>query len=145
MKKYLFLLSVFFIFFSMEESFPSTEIDTNDITIFVQTVVRNSDSQLVTYLESTKMTYVDDSSLLLFLEFESIVGKSGKLTIDGHEFQVIRRMQQIDIDSDLLISNTKLIDPQNENKVILLFVHDGYPTTPGDTVQTFWTFLIPQT
>jgi len=112
--------------------------------ILVQTTIRNSDGQLVTYLESSKFTDLNLEKLGPFLDFEATRGNDPIVTIDGSEYQVIRRVQSKTFTSDDLVASTILSD-NKEGKLTMLarFAHDGYPVTQGDTLESMWTFIRP--
>ena len=116
----------------------------DDIFIFVQTNLRNSDGQLVTYLESSKFTNLNQSALDSFLDFESSGGNDPIITIDDKQFQIIRRVQTQSFNSEGLVASTNLFDNIGEKPVLLArFAHDGYTTISGDTLKSIWTFIRP--
>ena len=116
----------------------------DDIFIFVQTTVRNSDGQLVVYLESSKFTDIKMSELESFLDFEALQGKDPTIKIDKQQYQVIRRVQTQTFDSEDLVASTILSDNVNGTHVLLArFAHDGYNVIPGDTMESMWTFIRP--
>ena len=120
-----------------------TEIG-DDLFIFVQTTIRNSDGQLVTYLESSKFTDLNLELLGPFLDFEAARGDDPIVTINGEEYQVIRRVQSKTFPSDDLVASTILSDTIDGKLTMLArFAHDGYPVTPGDTLESMWTFIRP--
>ena len=120
-----------------------TNID-QGLFIFVQTTVRNPDGQLVTYLESSKFTDLNLKLLEPFLDFESSRGNDPTVTINEKEYQVIRRVQSKTFERDDLVASTILSD-NFEGKITLLarFAHDGYSVSPGDTLDSMWTFIRP--
>ena len=120
-----------------------TEIG-DGLFIFVQTTVRNSDGQLITYLESSKFTHLDLEALGPFLDFEASRGNDPIVAINGEEYQVIRRVQSKTFSFDDLVASTLLSDVV-DGKITLLarFAHDGYPVTSGDTLESVWTFVRP--
>jgi hypothetical protein len=112
----------------------------------VQTTVRNADGQLVVYLESTKFTDLNLTAVKSFLDFEASRGKDPVITIDGLQYQVIRRVQSHTFDSPDLVASTILSDNVDEKPVLLArFAHDGYSVIPGDTLESIWTFIRPVT
>ena len=116
----------------------------DDVFIFVQSTVRNSDGILIVYLESTKFTDLNLSGLESFLDFEASRGNDPIITIDGEKYQVIRRVQSQTFDSDGLVASTILSDAvDGKNTILARFAHDGYPTVPGDTLESMWTFIRP--
>jgi hypothetical protein len=129
----------------MGSSFGSFETEIKDnIFIFVQTSLRNSDGQLVTYLESSKFTNLNLTALDSFLDFEASRGNDPIITIDEKQYQVIRRVQTQSFDSEGLVASTNLHDNINGKPILLArFAHDGYTTISGDTLESIWTFIRP--
>jgi len=120
-----------------------TEIG-DGLFIFVQTTIRNSDGQLVTYLESSKFTDLNLELLGPFLDFEATRGNDPIVTINGEEYQVIRRVQSKTFPRDDLVASTILSDTVDGKLTMLArFAHDGYPVSPGDTLESMWTFIRP--
>ena len=116
----------------------------DELFIFVQTTIRNSDGQLVTYLESSKFTDINLEKIEPFLDFEASRGNDPIVTIDGAEYQVIRRVQSKIFTTNDLVASTILSDNQDGKLTMLArFAHDGYPVTQGDTLESMWTFIRP--
>jgi len=112
--------------------------------IFVQTTIRNSDGQLVTYLESSKFTDLNLELLGTFLDFEASRGNDPTVTINEKEYQVIRRVQTKTFPRDDLVASTILSDTIDGKLTMLArFAHDGYPVSQGDTLESMWTFIRP--
>ncbi len=143
MKIILFLFA--FLLFPISNSFGAYQTELGDnMFIFVQSIVRNSDGVLVAYLESTKFTNLNLSGLKSFLDIEVSRGIGPVITIDGQNFQVIRRVQSQSFDSEKLVASTVLYDKIDDNPTILArFAHDGYYVESGDTLESMWTFIRP--
>jgi len=139
------LLSFVFLLIPASDSFGVTQTELgDDIFIFVQSTIRNSDGTLVVYLESTKFTDLNLPALETFLDFEATRGNDPVIGIDGEKFQVIRRVQSQSFDSEGLVASTILADAVDGKNIILArFAHDGYTTIPGDTLESMWTFVRP--
>jgi hypothetical protein len=139
------LFGFIFLLFPLNSSFGATQTEIgNNIFIFVQTTVRNADGQLVVYLESTKFTDLNLTAVKSFLDFEASRGKDPVITIDGLQYQVIRRAQSQTFNSEDLVASTILSDNVDEKPVLLArFAHDGYSVIPGDTLESIWTFIRP--
>ena len=117
----------------------------DNMFILVQSTVRDSEGRLVTYLESSKFSYLDMPALESFLDHETS-GPSADpvIAVDGREYQVIRRVQHQSFDSDGLVASTKLSDRVGDTQQLLArFAHDGYPVAAGDTLESMWTFVRP--
>ena len=146
MKSGIILASLFFLaiipFINFIDGYQ-TNVEDN-LFIFVQTTIRNSDGQLVTYLESSKFTNLNFELLGPFLDMEASRGDDPTVTIDGEEYQVIRRTQSKTFPRDDLVASTLLGDMIDGKLTVLArFAHDGYPVTAGDTLQSTWTFIRP--
>ena len=113
-----------------------------DVYIFVQTFVRNSDGVLVHYFENDKFTDKNLAALDVFLDFEVERGSAPIHEIDGKTFQLIQRSKVLEIDSYQLVASTKLEDSTNPiSKNLARYAHDGFFLTPGDQTTQIWTFF----
>lgn len=141
----LILFGFVFLLFPISNIFGATQTNLgDDIFMFVQTTVRNSDGTIIVYLESTKFTNLNLPGLESFLDYEASRGNDPVITIDGEKYQVIRRVQSQSFDSVGLVGSTILSDNVDGKPVILArFAHDGYPTIPGDILESIWTFVRP--
>src|SRR3990167_3419018 len=139
----LLLFGFAFLLFPLSSTFSSTQTNIRDnIFVFVQTTVRNSDGTIIVYLESTKFSDLNLPALQSFLDYEATRGNNPIITIDGEKYQVIRRMQSQSFDSGGLVASTILSD-NVDGKITLLarFAHDGYTLSSGDTLESIWTFV----
>ena len=141
----LILFGFAFLLFPLGNIFGVTQTNLgDDLFMFVQTTVRNSDGAVIVYLESTKFTNLNLPELESFLDYETSHGNDPVITIDGEKYQIIRRVQSQSFDSERLVASTILSDNVDGKPVILArFAHDGYLTIPGDTLESIWTFVRP--
>jgi hypothetical protein len=78
------------------------------------------------------------------LDYEATRGNDPIITINEEQYQVIRRIQSLSFNSEGLVASTILSDNVNGKSILLArFAHDGYPTIPGDTIESIWTFVRP--
>jgi len=111
--------------------------------IFVQTLLENSNGQIVTYLTSDKFTDIDKTALENLLQTEASENDPS-ITINGKEFQVIKRKLTITYDKENVIASTILASSNDGTlTTVARFAHDGYPIVSGDKVHSIWTFLRP--
>jgi len=146
MKSKIILASLFFLFIiSLTNYTQAYQTNIEDgLLIFVQTTIRNSDGQLVTYLESSKFTDLNLELLGPFLDFETDRANDPIVTINEKEYQVIRRVQSKTFTSDDLVASTILSDTIDGKLTMLArYAHDGYPVSQGDTLESMWTFIRP--
>jgi len=122
-----------------QSSFPPTDLLSGLYTfIFVQTLLENSDGQVVTYLTSDKFTDLNSDALAEVSENDPIIN------INGQKFQVIKRKLTITYDKENVIASTILAHSVDGTlTTVARFAHDGYPIVSGDKVHSIWTFLRP--
>ncbi len=114
-----------------------------DTFVFVQTLLENSNGQVITYLTSDKFTDLNFSALEKLLDKEASE-KDPIIDINGQKFQVIKRKLTITYDKDNVIASTILADStEGVLTTVARFAHDGYPIVEGDKVHSIWTFLRP--
>jgi len=137
------LFSFAFLLFPISDSFGAYQTELgDDLFIFVQSTIRNSDGTLVAYLESTKFTDLNRLGLGSFLDFEASRGGDPIIILDGQNYQVIRRVQSQSFDSEGLVASTMLTDKIDGKPTVLArFAHDGYSVESGDTLDSMWTFV----
>ncbi len=127
------ILSVFIIPTAFAESAPYT---------FVQVIHRDSDGNLLAYLQPDKMSSIDSPALSFLLDHESSLKQDLIYEIDdGKKLQVITRQSTDTIGSQILFANAQLfVDMDNTEVLAVRFTHDGFRVTSGDTVTTVWSF-----
>ncbi len=92
----------------ISSSFAQNSQESNDVYIFVQTFVRNSDGVLVHYFENDKFTDKNLAALDVFMDLEASRGNAPTYDIEGKTFQLIQRSKVLEIDSYQLVASTKL-------------------------------------
>ena len=134
------VLSVTLLFSS---SFAQNSPEPNqDVYIFVQTFVRNSDGVLVHYFENDKFSYKHLAALDVFLDFEASRGNAPVYDVNEKKFQLIKRSKVTEFDSFQIVASTKLEDNENPISTTLArYAHDGFFLIPGDQVTQVWTFF----
>ena len=110
--------------------------------ILVQIIHRDSNGNLITYMQSEKMTYTNISGLNFLLDHESSLKQDPIYEIDGKKFQVITRQFVETFDSQTLLANTQLkVNMNNVEVTAAEFLHDGFRIDFGDTITTVWNFV----
>jgi len=129
--------------YAQTTSVQTTLFSESDTFVFVQTLLENSDGQVVTYLTSDKFTDLNTVALQKLLDKE-VSENDPIIEINGEKFQVIKRKLSITYDKENVIASTILAD-SDDNKLttVARFAHDGYPIVEGDKVHSIWTFLRP--
>ena len=141
MRIQIFLLVFVFIFGfilidnSYGQGYTAPREDPSLLQVSLQLQLRNSEGQLVTYLEPTVM-YIRNIAMvhgfLDTIEDKKIIEKNGE------------KFELIQFDSKAFFSTTKQIATYGmvyKGTHVLLFRHDGYITSPGDTLDISWKII----
>jgi len=129
--------------YAQSSSMANQLLSDQSVFIFVQTLVYNSEGQLITFLVSDKFTNVDEDALEILLDSEASENDP-VIDIDGKKFQIIKRKQTIIHDSEDVIASTILAHSQNDELLMVArFAHDGYPILEDEKVISIWTFIRP--
>ena len=111
---------------------------------FVQIIHRDSNGNLLAYIESDKISIMHNDAMIELMDMQSSIGTDPVYDINGNNVEVIIRQQITEIETTTLSTDTKLVSTVKDkdgNKIIILrVVHDGYMAYPGDTVTIYWNF-----
>ena len=102
--------------------------------VSLQLQLRNSEGQLVTYIQPTEL-YI--TNLYLVHEF---LDKKNKTIIekDGEKFELILYQTTASFSQTKQIATYGMV---YKGTHVLLFRHDGYLTSPGDTLDVSWKII----
>ena len=144
MKKISYVLCIFsiivFSVFSTEvfaQPVPGDDI----FFMFVQVTLRNSDGDLVTYMESDKLFDVDKKIIGDSLDYFSSSMEIPIFQLNDVKFQVFIVETVTEFDSSTMFANAYYnvtIDEQTHPAARFQF--DGFLTSPGDEITAIWTF-----
>ena len=144
MKKISYVLCIFsiivFSVFSTEvfaQPVPGDDI----FYMFVQVTLRNSDGDLVTYMESDKLFDVDKKIIGDSLDYFSSSMEIPIFQLNDVKFQVFIVETVTEFDSSTMFANAYYnvtIDEQTHPAARFQF--DGFLTSPGDEITAIWTF-----
>jgi len=123
-------------------AFAQNELKSDNVYIFVQTFVRNSDGVLVHYFENDKFSYKNLAALDIFLNSEASRGNAPLYDVNEKTYQLIQRSKVLEIDTYQIVASTKLDDTANPISITLArYAHDGFFLIPGDQTTQVWTFF----
>ena len=113
--------------------------DSSRFAIYVQVLIRNSNGQLVAYLESTRVDVPDPKFLDVILDTRS-TGKS-IITINDKEYEKIK----ITHSGSYVGPNTAatITGSMWGDRWALRTIHDGTPLVEGDKIDSVWTIIRP--
>ena len=144
MKKVSYVLCIFsiivFSIFSSEAFAQTSQPEDNIFTIFVQVTLRNSDGDLVTYMESNKLVNVDKKIINDSLDHLSSYIEIPIFELNDTKFQVFIIETTTEFDSNTMYANAfydVTIDEQTYSAAKFQF--DGFLTSPGDESTAVWT------
>ncbi len=134
MKIQLFLLVIVAAFslvgYSYAEVYPQEDPSLYDVSLQLQ--LRNSEGQLITYIEPTIMFI---SNIKLVHEFLDTKENKKIIEKDGEKLELIQYEQIFRFSETKQIATLGMV---YKDTFVLLFRHDGYLTSPGDTLDAFW-------
>jgi len=110
--------------------------------IFLQLELRDSNGNLVTYIEAEQIIVIYPLELNEFLDNQSY---KEFLIKDGKAYEIIQWQGKTEkFDKRHVYSLFNLYAPeQNEFNLVLTANHNSYKTQPGDTLRVFWTIIRP--
>ena len=134
MKIQLFLLVIVAAFslvgYSYAAVYPQEDPSLYDVSLQLQ--LRNSEGQLITYIEPTTMFIANIKLVHEYLdtkENKKFIEKDG-ITLESIQYEQIFRFYET--------KQIATLGMVYKNTFILSFRHDGYLTSPGDTLDASW-------
>jgi len=121
---------------------PNTNIKIPEVLLQVE--LRDSNGNLVAYIESTQIIAISPSELNIFLDNTKLTHKEF-FTKDGIKYE----KQQWESGSETydkkrVITQISILDITDKESVLLLQMrYDSAQIQPGDTVRNFWTIIRP--
>ena len=120
---------------SFAQKAPSPSGEPSLLLVSVQIQLRNSEGQLITYIEPTTMFIINLSMVHEFLdaqENKTIIEK------DGQMFELIQYESSATFSSTQQIATYAMVYKGAHS---LVFRHDGYIASPGDTLDVSWKII----
>ena len=143
MKKVSYVLCIFSI---IVFSVFSTEVFAQPVSgddiffMFVQVTLRNSDGELVTYMESEKLFDVDKKIISDSLDHFSSYMEIPIFELNNAKFQVFIIESVTEFDSSTMFANAYYnVTIDDRTYSAARFQFDGFLTSPGDEVTAVWT------
>ena len=118
-----------------------TSIEEDQIYIIVQIQLRDSNENLVGYIETDQITVLNFEELSLILDDMSTNPENTKiLTINDKKYQVITGVGNAEYTSDTTVSISGIT---NDGESLVYANYSGFPIRTGDLVFTTWTMIRP--
>ena len=144
------IISVLFIpvsFASGETITFSKTSDGSSIYIFVQIIQRDSDGNLLAFIQSDKMTYVQADLTQFYVASKGMAKTIMNTNPNGPHFEVFGEKYTITQDKQNITASTLFVveydteeSSERRQEVAARFGHEGLVLSPGDTVSTVWNF-----
>jgi len=143
LKQLLFLAVLIFIpplsFAELADHTFDTSIEDGQIYIIVQIEIRDSNENLVGYIETDRITVQNLEGLSIILDDMSKNSENTKMmNIDDKKYQVITGVGNANYVSDTIVSISAITD---DGQTIVYANYDGFPIRTGDIVITTWTMI----
>jgi len=119
--------------YGQKQGYPNEDPSLYDVSLQLQ--LRNSEGQLITYIEPTTM-YIANIKLV----HEFLDTKENKKIIEkgGETLEVIQYEQTFRFSETKQIATIQMF---YQNDFVLLFRFDGFLTAPGDTLDASWKII----
>ena len=143
LKQLLFLAVLIFIpplsFAELADHTFDTSIEEAQIYIIVQIEIRDSNENLVGYIETDRITVQNFEGLSIILDDMSKNPENTKMmNIDDKKYQVITGVGNANYASDTIVSISAITD---DGQTIVYANYDGFPIRTGDILITTWTMI----
>jgi hypothetical protein len=123
---------------------PSYAQTPNNVAIFLQIQVRDSNGALVSYMETHQVTITDMAKLNLLLDQKSPLFEKSTVTNGDQKFEVIKATDiEVHTSGTIVSQNMISVTDGQHSQVLAVADHDGYPVVPGDKVTAYWTLVRP--
>ncbi len=143
-------ISVLFIpvsFASTENIEFSKASDGTSVYLFVQIIHRDSDGNLLGFIQSDRMTFLDADLLNYYVNQKGMARTVMGPDPNGPHFEIFGEKYTITQEIKNITASTLFViewetDESSERiqKVAARFGHEGLMLSPGDTVATVWNF-----
>ena len=143
MKKVSYVLCIFsIIVFSVfsTEVFAQPVLRDDIFSMFIQVTLRNSDGELVTYMESDKLINIDRKIINDSLDYISSSVEIPIFELNNVKFQVFIIETITEFDSSTMYANAYYnVTTDEQTYSAAKFQFDSFLTSPGDESTVIWT------
>ena len=116
-------------------------IERDELYMFVQIQIRDSDGNLIGYIETDRVTIIDPVKFTDSLDKTPDDPKLKRnMFIGDQEYEIITGLGVVRHQSDTVVSISAI---SNDGMVIAYANHDSYPVKSGDVISSTWTIIRP--
>jgi hypothetical protein len=132
---------------TFEDKLGTPTSDAGKLYVFVQIIQRDSNGNLISFLQSDKMTHLNPNTTNYYLDERAKTVDMPVYDFDGvlvqaygEEFSTEIKERDITASTLLVIEMVDGENPDGElvRAVAARFAHDGFVAEPGDVVDTYW-------
>jgi hypothetical protein len=144
------IVSVLFIpvsFASAEDIEFAKASDGSSIYLFVQIIHRDSDGNLLGFIQSDRMTFVAPDILNYYVDQKGRARTVEGPDPNGPHFEIFGEKYTITQDIQNITASTLFVvewdtdeSPERIQKIAARFGHEGLVLSPGDRISTVWNF-----
>jgi exosome complex RNA-binding protein Rrp42 (RNase PH superfamily) len=116
----------------------------SNMIVFVQVKVHDSSGNLISYMESTRITLANVATLNQLLDQSTPEMTKSIMESGNKKFEVIKINDTIVQPSATVVSKNMISATNGKSSEILVLAdHDGYPVVQGDVTTAYWTIIRP--
>ena len=117
-------------------------IENRVLGIYAQVVVHDSSGNLISYLETLRVTIFDPLTFNNLVDQNMNMFERSVINMGGQNVEILKVNDSIVHTSPTIVSQDLVtMNSANSTKVLVAADHDGYPVIAGDKVTTYWTIV----
>ncbi len=120
----------------------TTDTSNPVLGIYAQVIVRDQAGNLVSYLETSRVTIVN--TLTFNQQINENIGLFQRSVVEfnGQQIEILKANETLVHTFPTIVSGNLIsVKTANGDKTLVFAEHDGYPMTKGDRVTTYWTIV----
>ncbi len=110
--------------------------------IYAQVIVRDQAGNLVTYLETSRVTILNTNTFNKEIDDNIGIFDRSVADLNGQQIEILKANETLVQPYPTIVSQNiiSVQTPQGE-KTLVFADHDGYPAAKGDRVTAYWTIV----
>lgn len=121
-----------------QQTVPSQQI----VGIYAQIEVQDSSGNLISYLETPRVTVIDPARFNQLIDQNMNLFKSTIINVGGQNIEILKVNDTVVHPSPTIVSQNLIsVHTSQGTETLVTADHDGYPVVTGDKVTTYWTII----
>lgn len=125
---------------SFDNSYAQTP---QQIFVYAQIEIQDSNGNLVAYLESGNISITDLNAFNRLIDSRPDLFHKSVITVNDQNYDLIKTTNVVVHTYPTIVSNNQITSASKGFEVVVTAYHDGYPVLAGDKVTTNWTIIRP--